>query len=131
MDITKRSSLATFEGDIGVPRREEIISSSFSASYPIITSSILREDDDDDVLVRSISRTILGGDNGQILPTSTTSSSLISDDSDADPRPPGLAGRIPFFGLLCSMLSVVCFSLASLIVKILTDLHALEILAIR
>lgn len=39
--------------------------------------------------------------------------------------------RIPLFGLLMSFLSVICFSLASLIVKIVTDLHALEILAIR
>lgn len=39
--------------------------------------------------------------------------------------------KIPHFGLLMSLISVICFSLASLIVKILTEYHALEILCIR
>lgn len=41
------------------------------------------------------------------------------------------AERIPAFGLLCAILSVICWSLGSLIVKILTDLHSIEILVIR
>lgn len=53
------------------------------------------------------------------------------DDDDQDGDRHSLAKRIPFFGLLMSLLSVICFSLCSLIVKILTNLHALEILAIR
>ena len=39
--------------------------------------------------------------------------------------------RIPAFGLLCAILSVICWSLGSLIVKMLTDLHSIEILVIR
>jgi hypothetical protein len=39
--------------------------------------------------------------------------------------------RIPAFGLLMALLSVVCFSIASVIVKVLTHLHSIEILVIR
>jgi drug/metabolite transporter (DMT)-like permease len=39
--------------------------------------------------------------------------------------------RIPAFGLLCAILSVICWSIASVIVKVLTDLHSIEILVIR
>ncbi|CAG2180441.1 unnamed protein product, partial [Oppiella nova] len=42
-----------------------------------------------------------------------------------------LAERIPAFGLLCAILSVICWSLSSLIVKVLTDLHSIQILVIR
>jgi hypothetical protein len=33
--------------------------------------------------------------------------------------------------LLCAILSVICWSIASVIVKVLTDLHSIEILVIR
>jgi drug/metabolite transporter (DMT)-like permease len=42
-----------------------------------------------------------------------------------------LPERIPAFGLLCAILSVICWSIASVIVKVLTDLHSIEILVIR
>ncbi|XP_054166193.1 solute carrier family 35 member G1-like [Oppia nitens] len=38
---------------------------------------------------------------------------------------------IPAFGIMMSIFSVVSFSVASLIVKVLTDLHSLEVLSIR
>ncbi|KAH9421937.1 hypothetical protein DERP_002227 [Dermatophagoides pteronyssinus] len=53
------------------------------------------------------------------------------DDDDDEPFTDKLNRKIPLFGLIMSMLSVVCYSLASLIVKILTEYHALEILGIR
>lgn len=53
------------------------------------------------------------------------------DEQGETPLVQPLAARIPFFGLIMSLLSVICFSLCSLIVKILPDLHALEILGIR
>ena len=42
-----------------------------------------------------------------------------------------LAHMIPAFGIIMSIFSVFCFSLASLIVKVLKELHSLEILFIR
>src|ERR1700733_11569213 len=42
-----------------------------------------------------------------------------------------LSQKIPAFGLLCAILSVICWSLSSLIVKVLTDLHSIQILVIR
>lgn len=42
-----------------------------------------------------------------------------------------LPERIPAFGLLMAFLSVFCFSIASVIVRIETSLPAIEILVIR
>lgn len=50
---------------------------------------------------------------------------------NSEPFTDKLNRLIPLFGLINSLISVVCFSLASLIVKILTEYHALEILGIR
>lgn len=90
-----------------------------SYSYPVITSSVIRSENDEDELVTSVEKQI----RSRISPVLPVTPSV--DDSKS------LANIIPFFGLICSMLSVVCYSLASLIVKILTDLHAVEILGIR
>ncbi|XP_054166030.1 solute carrier family 35 member G1-like [Oppia nitens] len=42
-----------------------------------------------------------------------------------------LTDRIPAYGLICAVLSVICWSLSSLIVKILTNLHSIQILVFR
>jgi hypothetical protein len=42
-----------------------------------------------------------------------------------------LPQRIPAFGLLMSFISVFFFSMQSVIVNLLTDLHSIEILVIR
>ncbi len=42
-----------------------------------------------------------------------------------------LPQKIPAFGLLMAILSVTFFSLSSVIVKVLTELHSIEILIFR
>ncbi|XP_054166155.1 solute carrier family 35 member G1-like [Oppia nitens] len=42
-----------------------------------------------------------------------------------------LAKRIPAFGLLMALTSVVCFSIGSVIVKVLTQMHSIQVLVIR
>jgi len=42
-----------------------------------------------------------------------------------------IAERIPAFGIICAIIGVTMTSLASLVVKLLTDLHSVEILVIR
>ncbi len=56
--------------------------------------------------------------------------SLLLDETIFKRKKP-LPERIPAFGLLCAILSVICWSIASVIVKVLTDLHSIEILVIR
>ncbi|OTF72008.1 EamA-like protein, partial [Euroglyphus maynei] len=75
-----------------------------------------------DELMASISR-----NNNKMNHLPTIGQTVINHEPFTDK----LNRKIPLFGLIMSMLSVVCFSLASLIVKILTEYHALEILGIR
>lgn len=60
---------------------------------------------------------------------------LVADSREQQPVHESFSDKlnrtIPGFGLWMALLSVFCFSIASLIVKILTELHPLEILAIR
>ncbi|CAG2106652.1 unnamed protein product [Medioppia subpectinata] len=42
-----------------------------------------------------------------------------------------LPDRIPAFGLLMALISVVCFSIGSVIVKVLTEMHTIQVLVIR
>ena len=94
-----------------------------SYSYPIITSSIIHHNvdhNDDNQLIRSIENRL------QSTPTLLVThdrEERVGEESTIQ-KPKSLATRIPYFGMICSMLSVFCYSLASLIVKLLTDLHA-------
>ena len=71
--------------------------------------------------------------------TSGISEDLLIDSSDGvdfnktpvKKKGKSLAEMIPAFGILLSILSVICFSVGSLIVKVLTELHSLEILFVR
>ena len=42
-----------------------------------------------------------------------------------------LPKRIPAFGLLMALMSVFCFSIGSVIVKVLTQMHSIQVLVIR
>lgn len=42
-----------------------------------------------------------------------------------------LAKKIPAFGLLMALMSVFCFSIGSVIVKVLTQMHSIQVLVIR
>lgn len=42
-----------------------------------------------------------------------------------------IAHRIPAFGLLMALMSVFCFSIGSVIVKVLTQMHSIQVLVIR
>ena len=42
-----------------------------------------------------------------------------------------LPERIPAFGLLMAILSIICFSFGSLTVKLIKDIHSIEILCFR
>lgn len=59
----------------------------------------------------------------------TIPQSLAEESVTVQKKP--LTERIPAFGLLCAILSVICWSLGSLIVKVVTDLHSIQILVIR
>jgi len=66
---------------------------------------------------------------GQNTPITAMSKNANQNNERAEKRP--LSERIPAFGLLMALMSVFCFSVAALIVKILTELHSIEILVIR
>ena len=74
------------------------------------------------------------GLTGSEAPTLAMDSDNIFNDITRTPvkkKRKSLAEVIPAFGILLSILSVVSFSVASLIVKVLTELHSLQILSIR
>lgn len=83
----------------------------------------------------SLSRFIRSTEASRTAMATNTDTQIVVNSSalkqNEFPQKSSLAERIPLFGLIMSFLSVICFSLCSLIVKILTDLHALEILGIR
>jgi len=54
-----------------------------------------------------------------------------SKSRDLKSRLKSLPKRIPAFGLLMSLISAVFYSFQSVIVKVLTDLHPIEILVFR
>ena len=53
------------------------------------------------------------------------------EDENQNKRMIKLPERIPAFGLLMAILSIVCFSFGSLTVKLIKDIHSIEILCFR
>ncbi|OTF78771.1 hypothetical protein BLA29_008371 [Euroglyphus maynei] len=65
------------------------------------------------------------------IPSTLASSHSSIDTTHVNDKPKSLPERIPAFGLLMAILSVFCFSIASVIVRILVSLPTLEILVWR
>ena len=55
----------------------------------------------------------------------------IEDENQNKRMIKSLPERIPAFGLLMAILSIVCFSFGSLTVKLIKDIHSIEILCFR
>lgn len=55
----------------------------------------------------------------------------IEDENESRRMTKSLPERIPAFGLLMAILSIVCFSFGSLTVKLIKDIHSIEILCFR
>lgn len=53
------------------------------------------------------------------------------DENVGKVKKKSITERIPAFGLLMALISVVCFSIGSVIVKVLTEMHSIQVLVIR
>ena len=60
-----------------------------------------------------------------------TEKDQIEDENQNKRMIKSLPERIPAFGLLMAILSIVCFSFGSLTVKLIKDIHSIEILCFR
>ena len=67
----------------------------------------------------------------KMLDSSDNTGNDVEIGDTGPPKRRSIAHRIPAFGLLMSLMSVFCFSIGSVIVKVLTEMHSIQVLVIR